>query len=132
MNLEWLMFTWKGKHLELALFVSNCCIVFVFSPVYIIFIQIQFLYVLYLINFTFNDFIFSIKHSGFNQKTITHILDIVFTTQSHIFFIRNSFKLFYEISGPQICYWSMVGWSVVGALGWWSVCRWTDSRLVGD
>ena len=37
-----------------------------------------FLYVLYLINFTFNDFIFSITHSGFSQKIITHILEILY------------------------------------------------------
>ena len=42
----------------------------------------QFLYVLYSINF--NDFIFSITHSGFNKKIINPILDIVFITQSHI------------------------------------------------
>ena len=45
----------------------------------------QFSYVLCLINFTFNDFIFSVTHFGFNQKIIIHILDIVFTTRSHIF-----------------------------------------------
>ena len=68
----------------------------------------QFLYALYLINFTFNDFIFSITHSGFNQKIITHILDIVFITRSHIFLSEILLKC-YKISGPHISYWSMVG-----------------------
>ena len=37
-----------------------------------------FLHVLYLINFTFNDFTFSITHPGFSQKIITHILEILY------------------------------------------------------
>ena len=45
----------------------------------------QFSYVLCLINFTFNDFIFSVTHFDFNQKIIIHILDTVFTTRSDIF-----------------------------------------------
>ena len=94
MNLKWLMFTWKGKNLVLALFVSSFCIVFVFLPVYIIFIQMQFLYVLYLINFTFNDFIFLITYSDFNQKIITHILNIVLIERSHIFFSQVHSKMF--------------------------------------
>ena len=84
----------------------------------------QFLYVLCLINFTFNDFIVSITHPGFNQKISTHILDIVFTTRSH----RNSSKVCYTIFGPHISYWLMVGWSVVGTLGRRSVGRW---KVVG-
>ena len=56
-------------------------------------------------------------HFGFNQKIITHILDIVFTTRSQIFLSKISFKICYGISGPHVSYWSMLGWSVVGALG---------------
>ena len=83
-----------------------------------LFIQMHFLYntlyfCTFLYNFTF-IFIFSITHSGFNQKIITHILYIVFITRPHS----------YGNSGPQISYWSVVGWSV----GRWSVL---DGRLVG-
>ena len=89
----------------------------------------QFSYVLCLINFTFNDFIFSVTHFGFNQKIIIHILDIVFTTRSH----RNSSKVCDTIFGPHISYWLIVGWSVVGTLGRWSVGWWSVEgvRLVG-
>ena len=83
----------------------------------------QFLYVSHLINFTFNDFVPSITHSSFNQKVITHILDIVFITRSHIFLSKIHLKFVMEF-GPHISYWSIVGWSVVGALGRWSVGRW--------
>ena len=67
---------------------SNLCdwINISFPPIFIFFIQMQFLYVLYLINFTFNDFIFLITYSDFNQKIITHILNIVLIERSHIFF----------------------------------------------
>ena len=40
-------------------------------------------------------------------------------TRSHIFFIRNSFKGCYGISGPDISYWSMVSWSVHLIGDWW-------------
>ena len=122
------MFTWKGKNLVLALFVSSFCIVFVFSPVYIIFIQMQFLYVLYLINFTFNDFTFSIKHYGFNQKTITHIFDIVFITQFHIFLseIHLNFLMKFLVLKFVIGRWS-VGWSSVHLVGGWFV----DDQIFG-
>ena len=53
-------------------------------------------YLLYLINFTFNDFIISITHSGFNQKIITHIVDIVFITRSHIFLSEIHLKFVME------------------------------------
>ena len=84
----------------------------------------QFLYVLYLINFSFNDYIFSITYSGFNQKVITHILDIVFMTRSHIFLSEMHLKFAMEflvliflivrwsVSRCR-CTWSVVGWSVV-------------------
>ena len=55
----------------------------------------QFLYVLYLINFTFNDFIFLITYSDFNQKIITHILNIALIARSHNFFFTSSFKNVY-------------------------------------
>ena len=38
--------------------------------------------------YKFNDFIFSTTHSSFNQKIITHILDIVFAMQSRIFLLE--------------------------------------------
>ena len=53
-------------------------------------------YLLYLINFTFNDFIISITQSGFNQKIITHIVDIVFITRSHIFLSEIHLKFVME------------------------------------
>ena len=87
----------------------------------------QFLYVLCLINFTFNDFIVSITHPGFNQKISTHILDIVFTTRSH----RNSSKVCYTI------YWSsyflLVDGRLVGGRYTWSAVGWSveGGRLVG-
>ena len=80
-----------------------------------------FLYILYLIDFTINDFVFSITHSGFNQKIITPILDIVFITRSRIFLSEIHLKLamdfwssyFLLVDGQFIgsrCTWSMVGW----------------------
>ena len=54
----------------------------------------QFLYVLYLINFTFNDFIFLITYSDFNQKIITHSLNIVLIARSHIYFSQVYSKMF--------------------------------------
>ena len=83
----------------------------------------QFLYTLYLINFTCNDFIFSITHAGFNQKIVTHILDIVFITQSHIFLSEVHLKL------------AMKFLVVTFLIGRWSVTRWfvhlVGGRLVG-
>ena len=83
-----------------------------------LFIQMQFLYnILYFCTFLCNFifvFIFSITHSGFNQKIITRIFDIVFITQPLTIFIKNLFKICYGYSGPQVTYWSVVGWSVVG------------------
>ena len=78
----------------------------------------------FLYNFTLFFFVFSVTHSGFNQKIITHILEIVFITRPRIFFITNSFKISYGIYGPQISFWSVVGWSV----GWLLV---VGGRLVG-
>ena len=61
-------------------------------------------------------------HSGFNKKITTQVLDVISLSQHNLrFFIRRSFKIYYRISGPHISYWSMVGWSVVDALGRWSV-----------
>ena len=83
-----------------------------------LFIQMQFLYnILYFCTFLCNFifvFIFSITHSGFNQKIITRIFDIVFITQPLTIFIKNLFKICCGYSGPQVTYWSVVGWSVVG------------------
>ena len=60
---------------DIAIIVSAWFVVFTcLYPFY----SNAFLYVLYLINFTFNDFIFSITHSGFSQKIITHILEILY------------------------------------------------------
>ena len=80
-----------------------------------------FLYILYLINFTINDFVFSITHSGFNQEIITPILDIVFITRSRIFLSEIHLKLAMDFWSPYFllvdgqfvgsrCTWSMVGW----------------------
>ena len=69
-------------------------------------------------NFLFS-FIFSITHSGFNQNTVTTIVDIVFITQSITFFNQFLFKIDHGHFGHQVTYWSVVGWSVVG----WSVVR---------
>ena len=54
-------------------------------------------------------------------------------TFSDIVFVRNSLKICYGISGLHIFYWSMFGWSVVGALGRWFTGRWSvvADRLVG-
>ena len=68
--------------------------------------------------------------SDFNKKVITQNLDIIFITRV-TFFIRNSFKIYYEISGPHIFCWSMVGWSAFGALGRWSSWSVVGGRLVG-
>ena len=98
----------------------------------------QFLYVLYSVNFTFNDFIFSITHSGFNQTIITHILDIVFITGSHIFLseIHLKFVMEFLVFIFLIGRWSVGQWSVhlvSGRLvgGRWSVGRLVGGRLVG-
>ena len=84
----------------------------------------QFLYALYLINFNFNDFIFSITHPGFNQKIVTHILDIVFITRFHIFLsaIHLKFAMKFLVLTFLIGRWSVSRWSVhlVGGrlVGW--------------
>ena len=101
-----------------------------FAPVFIVFIQMQFLYALYLINFTFNDFIFLITDSGFNQQIITHILDIVLIAQSHIFFSEIHIKFMkFLIVIFLIGRWLVSRWSV----GRWSVGRWSvvGGRLIG-
>ena len=95
------------------------------------------MYVLYLTNFTFNDFIFSITHSGFNQKIITHILYIVFITRSRIFLSEIHINFVTEILVLKflIGWWSvgqclvqLVGSQLVG--GWWSVVhgKWSVGR----
>ena len=70
----------------------------------------------------FNYFIFSITHSGFNQKIITHILDTVFITRSPIFlseihlkFVMQFLVLIFLIGRWSVgrCTWSVVGWTVV-------------------
>ena len=100
-----------------------------FSPVFILLIQMQFLYALYLINFTFNDFIFSITHPGLNQKKI---LDIVFMTRSHIFLSEIYLKLvmkflvlIFLIGRSSVSRWSLhlVGGQLVG--GRWQVVGWS-------
>ena len=85
----------------------------------------QFLYAsLYLIHFTFNDFIFSITHSGFNQKIITHILYIVFITRSHMFLSEIHLKF------------AMTFLILIFLVGRWSVSQWSlhlvGGRMVGD
>ena len=81
------------------------------------------MYVLYLTNFNFNDFIFSITHSGFNQKIITRILYNVFITRSRIFLSEIHINFVTEI---QV---------LIFLIGRWSVGRWLvhlfDSQLVG-
>ena len=87
----------------------------------------QFLYnkfctsAVFLYNFTlFFIFVFSVTHSGFNEKIITHILDIVFITRLRIFLSEIDLKLVMEFMVLKflIGQWS-VGWLVVG--GRWSV-----------
>ena len=72
-------------------------------------------------------------HSGFNQKIITHLLDIVFITRSHVFLSEIHLKFIMEFLVPILvngrlvgdrCTWSVVGWSVVGG-------RWSVGRLIG-
>ena len=64
----------------------------------------------------------------FRSLGVLHVL-----TFSDIVFVRNSLKICYGISGLHIFYWSMFGWSVVGALGRWFTGRWSvvADRLVG-
>ena len=84
----------------------------------------QLLYTLYSINFTFNDFIFSIIHAGFNEKIVTHILDIVFITRSHIFLSEIHLKFVMKFL------------VLIFLIGRWSVSRWSvhlvGGRLVGS
>ena len=94
----------------------------------------QFLYALYLINFTFNDFIFLITDSGFNQQIITHILDIVFIARSHIFFSEIHLKFMkFLIFIFLIGRWLVSRWSVHLVGGRWSAGRWSvvGGRLIG-
>ena len=74
--------------------------------------------VLYLINFDFNEFQFSVTHSGFN-----HVLDIVFVTRSHIFLSQIHLKFVMEFL------------VLIILIGQWSVGRWSvhlvGGRLVG-
>ena len=76
----------------------------------------------------FNDFIFSITHSRYNQKIITHMLHIVFITRSHIFlseiqlkFVMEFLVLIFFIGRWLVGRWSvhLVGGRLVG--GKWSV-----------
>ena len=83
----------------------------------------QFLFVFYLINFTFNDFIFSITRSGFDQRIITHILDIEFITRSYIFLSEIHIKFVIEF----LVLIFLIGWWLVG---WWLV-HLVGGRLVG-
>ena len=66
-----------------------------FLPVFILSIRMQFLFDFCLINFTFNDFIFSTR-SGFDQRIITHILGIEFITRSYIFLSEIHIKFVIE------------------------------------
>ena len=63
------------------------------------------------------------RHSGFNQKMITHILDIVFITRSHIFLSEIHLKIIMEFL------------VLIFLIGQWSVDRWSvhlvGSRLFG-
>ena len=93
----------------------------------------QFLYFLYLINFSFNDFIFSVTHSGFNQKIITHILDIVFTIRSHAFLSEIHLRFFMEFLVLIFLIGRRSGgrWSVQLVGGQLVNGRWSVDRLVG-
>ena len=99
-----------------------------FLPVFILSIRMQFLFVFYLINFIFNDFIFSTR-SGFDQRIITHILGIEFITRSYIFLSEIHIKFVIEF----LVLIFLIGWWLVG---WWSVHlvggRWWVGRLVGS
>ena len=83
----------------------------------------------------------TITHSGFNQKIITHILDTVFITRSHIFLSEIHLKFVVEflviillIGRRSVGRWSVHlvggGHLVSGrwSFGWWSVL---GGRLVG-
>ena len=85
-----------------------------------------------MINFTFNDFIFSITQSGFNQKIITHILDIIVITRPQTFLseIYLKFVMKFLVLISLIGRWSVSRWSVhlVGSRlvgGRWSVVDWS-------
>ena len=71
--------------------------------------------------------IFSIRHSGFNEKkTSSHSWMCIYNMTPHIF-IRNSF-IIYGIFGRRICYRCyrlVAGRSVVGAFGRWLVSQWS-------
>ena len=57
-------------------------------------------------------------HSGFNQKIVTHILDIVFITRSHIILSEINFKFVMELL------------VLIFFIGRWSIGRWSV-RLFG-
>ena len=63
------------------------------------------------------------RHSGFNQKMITRILDIVFITRSHIFLSETHLKVIMEFL------------VLIFLIGQWSIDRWSvhlvGSRLFG-
>ena len=62
------------------------------------------------------------------KNNCSHSVYCIYNVTSH-FFIKNSFKIYYGVSGPRISYCSMVGWSVVSAIGPWSV---RQCSVVGD
>ena len=72
----------------------------------------------FMYNFTF-IFIFSLTHSGFNQKILTHILDIVFITRSHISLSEIHLKF---VMGILVLRFLIGRWSV----GRWSVGQWEN------
>ena len=78
----------------------------------------------YLINFKFNDFIFSIT------KIITDIHDIVFITRSHIFLliIHLKFVMEFLVVIFLIGRWSVIRWSVHLAGGHWQVIGWSVGK----
>ena len=70
-----------------------------------------------LYNFTLFFFVFAVTHSGFNQKVITNILDIVFITRPRIFLSEIHLKLVVEFMVFKF----LIGqWSVGRLVG----CRW--------
>ena len=91
---------------------NSLCIVF--ACLYPFYSNAVSAYILYLISFTFNDFIFSITHFGFNQKIITRILNIVFIRRSHISWSEVHLKFVTEFL------------VLIFLIGQWSVDRWSD------
>ena len=78
----------------------------------------------------FNIFLFCLKGCSetLSEYNYSHCRYCIYNTISYLF-IRNSFKICYETSGPHISYWTRVAWLVVV----WSVGRWSvaSGRLVG-